>query len=1207
MAEEQPAPQSSKGGLTHFLKKKFERLHISRSQVDLHPAEAPEASTSAEEKHPKRSGLFSFLNKASKAAEDVQPKHDVEEVKQMVEETQDDDEREKASLTAGRKQAGQKVAPENLVEQHQLTTEENEAAYVSVLRVVDNVVGGYNDSSLAPDKLHAFAEKAYHIDAARQQALQNKADELAPEARTYLRLTLKQASNLLPKDVSNTSDPFAILRVYDIGSADKSMHHIKDGHADAHQQQVSSICHETNNPVWNEAFEFEIPDPECILVLDLWDSDDDESVVGNMHKMRRLGNLSRAMREGLQSLSGGKDGSSDFLGCVDIPIIAMPAEGSEHTFPMQKRSEKSHVSGEVTVHIAWFTKPVRDDLVGKPTPFPLVQLHYSLIEKLILIDAIEFEGDSSRAWDGQFSKQSEHIIFQHALQNAITPLQQKTTMFRALADYHVKEGLNIKQLLQTLQETRKLMSATREDDDLQGLTEQEAEHFVGAVENTITACLAIFRNLFHFVTSDKDGAVYLATVVRLLRLCFQTALWRAHGANSDRREANEVEKAFVAHLQEYYSQQSALLEGNAEFEGHDVVRVVQLTRVLTEQVGSLRAYSSAGFEALGLEPVFLAMDTWDDLLLAEIKTVIDTWSGSQSTAVNEDEEITKYGIVFELYFIVRQMSKSLEDDLDDAQLEQIKLNQISTIFEPVLLHWISLVQVMGTQWVQQAIELDDLSPAGGHAKHTSSIIDVFRLLNDIWGFWVKLDWPVAQESDIFKTMLADSICNVGLAYMRGLHSEISRQGYFDTEGRFDISPTLCLALNNIQETSYKLEAIKELMGVDEENERHLDKVREEQGDEAAASEHNQTTLKKMFDNALSNARVQQKQISHRSLFNMMPDMVQYLAQAIFHSTIVLEAADRELTDKDVETVAGEMLDYINHNLEILVNEVYDEVFTLMLKDLWLVVLDSVQEVLAPSPEVTHHLDTLSSHQLFVFQRIVDNFRVFFHQDGDGLPKAELESDEFVLTMELLALAENMPTQALVDQLYMSLGHASFGIHSQHPRGQLKCVAQVSQADDKFIVTVHLLNATNLPSMDRNGYSDPYVIAELYPQEGAIIASAKSKVVSKTLNPEFNDVVKLETSRLPSNGVLRLLVVDYDRLSAADYLGEAYVDLNPMCQEDPMGMAHEFTLSLIKPKLEDRSWQLLRLLERRQSGKDKEASEQVKKLRKVVSSKLKNES
>ena len=227
-------------------------------------------------------------------------------------------------------------------------------------------------------------------------------------------------------------------------------------------------------------------------------------------------------------------------------------------------------------------------------------------------------------------------------------------------------------------------------------------------------------NLFHFVTSDKDGAVYLATVVRLLRLCFQTAIWRSHAANSTRREAHEVEQAFTAHCNEYYAQQSAMLECNASFEGQDVVRVVQLTRVLTEHVGGLRTYSryrrgralllgyangvgSAAFEALGLEPVFIAMDAWDDLLLAEVKVrspidchsmlamrilcddgswyshlmpwhaqaVIQAWSGSHSTSVDEDEEITKYGIVFELYFIVRQMSKSLEDYLEDEQLEKV--------------------------------------------------------------------------------------------------------------------------------------------------------------------------------------------------------------------------------------------------------------------------------------------------------------------------------------------------------------------------------------------------------------------------------------------------------------------------------------------------------------------------------------------------------
>jgi hypothetical protein len=67
------------------------------------------------------------------------------------------------------------------------------------------------------------------------------------------------------------------------------------------------------------------------------------------------------------------------------------------------------------------------------------------------------------------------------------------------------------------------------------------------------------------------------------------------------------------------------------------------------------------------------------------------------------------------------------------------------------------------------------------------------------------------------------------------------------------------------------------MGVDEENKLHLATVRKEQGDavsscdtsiavcidvqwhiQAAESSHNQTTLKKLFDSVLSNARVLQQ-------------------------------------------------------------------------------------------------------------------------------------------------------------------------------------------------------------------------------------------------------------------------------------------------------------------------------------------------------------
>ena len=69
-------------------------------------------------------------------------------------------------------------------------------------------------------------------------------------------------------------------------------------------------------------------------------------------------------------------------------------------------------------------------------------------------------------------------------------------------------------------------------------------------------------------------------------------------------------------------------------------------------------------------------------------------------------------------------------------------------------------------------------------------------------------------------------------------------------------------------------------------------------------------------------------------------------------------------------------------------------------------------------------------------------------------------------------------------------------------------------------------------MDSNGKSDPYVLAQIYPRARATVQEAKSKVVKKTLNPEFNETLTLELAALPIGRELRLAVLDYDLLSSA---------------------------------------------------------------------------
>ncbi|ODH23066.1 hypothetical protein ACO22_05420 [Paracoccidioides brasiliensis] len=87
-----------------------------------------------------------------------------------------------------------------------------------------------------------------------------------------------------------------------------------------------------------------------------------------------------------------------------------------------------------------------------------------------------------------------------------------------------------------------------------------------------------------------------------------------------------------------------------------------------------------------------------------------------------------------------------------------------------------------------------------------------------------------------------------------------------------------------------------------------------------------------------------------------------------------------------------------------------------------------------------------------------------------------------------------------------------------------------------ILRVDVLDAADLPSADRNGYSDPYCKFKLNGKE-----VFKTKVQKKTLHPAWNEFFECSVkSRIGS--LLRLDVYDWDFGDKADYLGGTDIDL-----------------------------------------------------------------
>lgn len=87
--------------------------------------------------------------------------------------------------------------------------------------------------------------------------------------------------------------------------------------------------------------------------------------------------------------------------------------------------------------------------------------------------------------------------------------------------------------------------------------------------------------------------------------------------------------------------------------------------------------------------------------------------------------------------------------------------------------------------------------------------------------------------------------------------------------------------------------------------------------------------------------------------------------------------------------------------------------------------------------------------------------------------------------------------------------------------------------------VDVLDATDLPSADRNGKSDPYCKFELNGQE-----VYKTKVQKKTLSPAWNEFFEVNVpSRTGANFIVN--VYDYDFADKPDFLGAATINLESL--------------------------------------------------------------
>ena len=142
-------------------------------------------------------------------------------------------------------------------------------------------------------------------------------------------------------------------------------------------------------------------------------------------------------------------------------------------------------------------------------------------------------------------------------------------------------------------------------------------------------------------------------------------------------------------------------------------------------------------------------------------------------------------------------------------------------------------------------------------------------------------------------------------------------------------------------------------------------------------------------------------------------------------------------------------------------------------------------------------------------------------------------------------------------------------------------------DTKLLISV--IGAKSVIPLDSNGLSDPFVVIELVPRVRYHSQPiAKTKVVSKTLNPIFDETFDLYVNyfncqslkkkeksvifshispNLPPIALVHFVVMDHDFLRSNDFAGEAFLDLSEVPGFGQVGVSNtlrQFNLILIHP-------------------------------------------
>ncbi|KAL3212377.1 hypothetical protein MRX96_035963, partial [Rhipicephalus microplus] len=814
-----------------------------------------------------------------------------------------------------------------------------------------------------------------------------------------------------------------------------------------------------------------------------------------------------------------------------------PSSGLDQWFPLQGRSQRSTIQGQIRLKLSLGTREDRGMAASIDDNWKEVVEHQELLWIFIEHELRQLECPSYE-WAGDLPAPALTILQQHAIQGDLTELQQAICRWVMYSRKHMAVSLDYALLWQLLDDLDRAW-----DDSDRPLSRDEEACLAESFNVFIDYCLELLqkhRDLFPLTHEEAEHK--LVHLLKCLALIYSMKAfqWSCPFRNQLTVEITNTLKKGCA---DWFRCTHALHQPLVLTEQTVLASLTELTNALNADLHKGIKYYNAVFETyVGVNYTAVVYKQLEKLAGAELPAKVQEVCGQVNAIDSAAQELSQEHIsmgaaLFELYMALQEFVR-FREHIPQEDWPQLTMLNFHLWFADSVQGWFAVAKVKARQRIRKALELDRIKCIDSYVQHSTSAVDTTTCFGQIKQFWRQLAWPDLKGSYPFVFKILEAVCDGAMFYANLCHQKLLNAGYYDEEGQFDVSEEVCIVINNME---YVRRALKPLHN-ELELEPIIAAIEQAEGDRAADK------CRAAFQALLHNA---DEDVVHKILTiiaglseKMRPEIKKFL----FH----LAWAPERL---DADSALGPLIDYLDNNLRTLYESLMKVNFYRTLEAVWRVVL---QELMLTAR------NNLGERVVF-FQRLFSSLGVlleFFHAEDKGLSLKSLHSLPYQDLDRLLKLHKADTADLIELYCLQRLEEQNRQIQSGiAPFGTLTVRLSYNAAAECLCVDV--MNARDLQPLDPNGYSDPFVILEILPRH------------------IFEFSVGQERCR-QAVAILSFTVMDHDMMTRNDFEGEAFYALAAVAGvEDsvPIAPSQPVDLPLLQPKekneimcaLESRAW------------------------------------